>query len=82
VVPGVTLEPTTSSSVVQQILDQAFADLKVSSSLQSKGPLPPGFLIKLLAAIVPVIVADLASGKTVAQIVPDVIAAILKALAN
>ncbi|HEY3787744.1 MAG TPA: hypothetical protein VGL71_02765, partial [Urbifossiella sp.] len=46
------------------------------------GIFPPGTFMKILAALAPVMIADLAAGKTMEQMIPDIATAILSALAS
>jgi hypothetical protein len=78
---------TVAQPTVEQVLTLAFADPSVKSAVEAAKTKAGGeaafgpVLIKIIAAIIPVIVTDIAAKKPLMQIVPDVIKAILAALA-
>jgi hypothetical protein len=77
------LAPQFASADVEQIAALALNDPRVVNALSTKskvGSVPAGILVNILAAVIPVVLADLATGKSVAQIVPDVVSAILAAV--
>lgn len=81
--PGPSVIP---AGLLEMLLDEALANDRVQCAMRKQfaeaSAAPPGLLIKIIAAIVPVVIADLAAGKTIQQMIPDLIAAILAALAT
>jgi hypothetical protein len=83
----VNLAPSTQllPEALEHALESAFKDSQVQETLRARraaGPIPAGILVKIIVAVAPVVIADLAAGKTVHEMIPDIISAILTVLAS
>jgi len=83
----VNLAPTAQlvPGVLEHAIESAFKDGQVQATLRARraaGPIPAGILVKIIAAVAPVIIADLAAGKSIHDMIPDIVSAILAVLAS
>ncbi len=76
--------PASAPTTLEGVLTAVLADPRVQAALAAKGlkaeALPSGMLVKIMVAIIGVVTSDLAAGKTFAQMMPDIVAAVLKVI--